>query len=74
MTTMAFSSSSLAIEQITFEAEDQRCKEQSVSSLKDLVSFDCEFPKQEFFSFNKKINKRDIFRSDTDKNSEKITS
>lgn len=57
---MAFSSSRLAIEQITFEADDQRCNEQSVSSFKDLVNFDCEFPLQETSSFYNLFNKPKI--------------
>lgn len=54
---MAFSSSRLAIEQVTFEVDDQRCNEQSVSSFKDLVNFDCEFPMQETSSFYNLLNK-----------------
>ena len=43
---MAFSSSSLAIEQLTFEADDTRCSDQNISSFESLVSFESEFPKK----------------------------
>ena len=43
---MAFSSSTLSIEQVTFEANDTRCSTQSINSFESLVSFESEFPKK----------------------------
>ena len=46
---MAFSS--LSIEQLTFDADDKRCKKQSVDSFESLVNYDSEFPQRESFAF-----------------------
>ncbi|RNA07795.1 golgin subfamily A member 3-like isoform X1, partial [Brachionus plicatilis] len=69
---MAFSSSRLAIKQVTFEADDQRCNQQNVSSLQDLVNFDCEFPQQESLSFYKLFKKRETCQSGLNEDSENI--
>lgn len=48
---MAFSSS-LSIEQVTFDADDTRCSKQNINSFESLVNFDSEFPKKESFLSN----------------------
>lgn len=50
---MSFASSVLSIEQVTFEADDQRCQKQFIKSFDSLVNFDSEFPEKESFSFLK---------------------
>lgn len=56
---MAFSS--LSIEQLTFDADDKRCQNQSLDSFESLVNYDSEFPQREslvFKIFDKRKGKR----------------